>query len=400
VKVVCYGGFRAATLVWQPRPGAWVLTVACHAVFELLPDESPRLTEPPPLACTEADEDRAFVEPWGPTAPYKPRPEVLVVGHAYAHPGSAQTSLVARLGVGELEKLVHVHGDAHFTRDGALTATKAFERMPLRWERAAGAPGTTHPAGVVTGRDAVADAEGRVRLPNLRPMGTSLDRRDDTVAPVGFAPTRPTWPGRIDRLHPHAAGWDAARLSDEPVPADFDYAYFNVAPPDQVLEFFSGTELLLLEHLHPSIPRLVTRLAPTLPSVVFTRADTETDVPLVSDTLVIDADLGRAFVVWRGHVPLAQPGEDGVVFVSAARIGTSATGTLAAPSTPVDTLVLGPPEDGSVQTLAMESPPVRPALPFDAGSHDARPIGRMDAPEHDDDDPPTLRRLALKASKT
>ena len=128
MNVVCYGAWRAASLLWQPSPGAWALTVACHAVFELAPNESPILAKALPLDPVKDDDERAFVEPWGPPAPIKRHPEVIVVGHAHAPPGRQVTSLVARLGVGDLEKLLHVHGETYFTPEGALAAPVVVAR--------------------------------------------------------------------------------------------------------------------------------------------------------------------------------------------------------------------------------------------------------------------------------
>jgi hypothetical protein len=97
VDVVCRGPFRARTLLWQPGPGAWALTVACHVVHDLLPHESPVTARP--LAAVEGDGDeRRWVEPWGPVAPRKRWPEVVVVGRAPA-------GETARLSVGELDKV-------------------------------------------------------------------------------------------------------------------------------------------------------------------------------------------------------------------------------------------------------------------------------------------------------
>lgn len=442
MNVVCYGAWRAASLLWQPSPGAWALTVACHAVFELAPNASPVVAKPLPLDPVQGDDERAFVEPWAPPAPFKQQPEVIVVGHAHAPPGSKMTSLVARLGVGDLEKLLHVHGDAHFTQEGALAAPAPFDRMPLRWDRAAGAPDDANPAGVAMGKEAVADAQGRVLLPNLRPMGTSIRRRDEVVAPVGFGPVRPTWPARTERLHRYAASWDPQRWAEQPLPADFDPSYFNVAPPDQVLDAIAGDERIVLEHLHPRFPRLVTQLAAATPCVVASLAGVEQNVPLVCDTLVIDSDRGLAFLIWRGHVQLSHPQQEGVVFVSAAPIGGGATGTVVGAMTPasaalpfqragargasaalpfqragarVDATLTGAWVPASTalpfqrpgakvarveETLMGESLPPRPALPFHPAPEDA-PSAEDDTETGEelddaDDDPPTLPRAELE----
>ncbi|XYI03732.1 DUF2169 domain-containing protein [Sorangium sp. So ce1128] len=115
MDVVCQGFLRASSLVWRLRPDAWALTIACRAHFELTPGESP-LTGAPMAPLAGEDDERRYVEPWGPVAPLKRWGEVVVVGHAHAPEGNPVRSLVARLAVGDLDKAVQIRGDAGFTR--------------------------------------------------------------------------------------------------------------------------------------------------------------------------------------------------------------------------------------------------------------------------------------------
>jgi hypothetical protein len=364
MNVVCYSPWRAASLLWQPRPGAWAFTVACHAVFELAAGESPLVPKPLPLAPLDgASDDRSFVEPWGPVAPVKRQPEVLVVGHAYAPAGSQVTSLAARLGVGDLEKLIQVQGDSYFSHEGSLVGPTPFARMPLRWDRAAGAPYTENPVGAGMGPEAVADAHGRVVLPNLLPMGAFVSRRDQVVPPIGFGPIRPGWPSRAERLHRHAATWDPERWAEHALPDDFDVSYFNAAPPDQTVRELTGSERIVLEHLHPRVPRLVTYLAASAPCVVVSSMGVDQSVPLQCDTLVFDTDRGVAILVWRGQVPLAHPQQEGVVFVSSAPLGAGPTGTVEGAAASGSKAAL-PFEGGAVETLVGSILAAKPALPF------------------------------------
>ncbi|WP_437841872.1 DUF2169 domain-containing protein [Sorangium sp. So ce1153] len=118
MDVVCQGFLRASTLVWRLRPDAWALTVACRAHFELAPGESP-LTGAPMAPPEGEDDERRYVEPWGPVAPLKRWGEVVVVGHAHAPEGTPVRSLVARLAVGDVDKAVQIRADAGFTRGPA-----------------------------------------------------------------------------------------------------------------------------------------------------------------------------------------------------------------------------------------------------------------------------------------
>ncbi|WP_437595227.1 DUF2169 domain-containing protein [Sorangium sp. So ce590] len=330
MHLVCQGLIRASALEWRPGPDAWVLTVACHALFELAPFESP-ITSGPAAPLEDEGDERRFVEPWGPVAPFKRWGEVLVVGHAHAPEAGAATSLIARLSVGDIDKAIEVRGDSCFASDGSLGEPAPFTRVPLRWERAPGGPFSANPVGVPTGSGALADGWGRARAPNLLPMASSTAIRHGLLGPAGFGPLRPEWPDRAQRLRRHAAGWDHARWTERPLPDGIDAGYFNVAPLDQVTNELTGTEPIVLEHLHPRFPRLATRLLAPAPSAIAALNGVEQRVPLRCDTLVIDADHGVAALVWRGQLMLDRPPGEGVVLVSQGELAPSLTGTMMAP---------------------------------------------------------------------
>ncbi|WP_437961610.1 DUF2169 domain-containing protein [Sorangium sp. So ce119] len=330
MHVVCQGQIRASSLEWRPTPDAWVLTIACHALFELAPFESP-VTSVPVAALEDEGDERRLVEPWGPVAPFKRWGEVIVVGHAHAPDGIPVRSLIARLAVGDIDKAVLVRGDSFFERDGSLGEPAPFARMPLRWERAAGGLHTSNPIGVPTGNGALPDRWGRARAPNLLPVASSTAMRHGHLWPAGFGPLRPEWPDRAQRLRRHAAAWDHARWTEQPLPEGIDTGYFNVAPLDQVTNDLTGTEPLVLEHLHPRFPRLTTSLRAPAPHAIAMTDGVEQRVLLRCDTLVIDADHGVAALVWRGQLMLDRPPRDGVVLVTEGELAPSLTGTVMAP---------------------------------------------------------------------
>src|SRR4051794_4807376 len=111
MNVIAHGPFRVTSLLWQPRPGARSLTIACRAGFELAPGESPLITLPKDAA----DQERQLLEQAVLMAPHKRWPEVIVIGDAHAPEGKPVTSLLARLAVGELDKVIQVTGDRHLT---------------------------------------------------------------------------------------------------------------------------------------------------------------------------------------------------------------------------------------------------------------------------------------------
>ncbi len=369
MDVVSACPLRVASLLWQPRAGSFALTVVCVATYTLQPGESPLATaqeEPSSADRYWNEDDRRSLDAASDLVPLKPRAEVLLVGCADA-PGAPVRALATRLNVGDVAKSIEVHGDRVFTLDGELRGPAQLSRMPLRWERAAGGPGTANPAG--TSLDAPPDTRGMAALPNLQPPGTHVAPRGDFIAPIGYGPIAPSWPGRVAKLHRHAPGWDHLRWIQRPLPDDIDLAYFNAAPPDQQLDALRANERIVLENLHPSQPRLATSLRPVVPRAIVERpAQRAEALELRADTLCIDTERGRCTLVWRGTARLRHPQEAGRVVVSIAdpSTGRAAARPARANAGTIDLSGLAP--------AAAPLPFVKPAVP---GSDAAR----RDAPE-------------------
>ncbi len=320
MEVVSRCALPAAGFVWQPRAGAWAFTVVCKATFALLPDECPLAGAQQPLACDDSppcDGPRRTLHRASDVVPFKKLPEVLVVGHAYAPRGTAASHLRVRVAVGAMDKAADVYGDRWFGVDGTLSEPTLFAKMPLSWERAAGAADGPNPAGVPTGEGARPDGSGRVPVPNIVPAGSVLRSRRDVIPQVGFGPISPSWPGRARKRSAGQSAWDGARWREAPLPADLDSGYFNAAPDDQHLPQIADGERIVLEGLHPDHPVLVTRLA-VLRRVALAslKGEATHPVPLVADTLVIDTDAHLLTVTYRGRLRLDRPDREGWVVVT------------------------------------------------------------------------------------
>ena len=198
---------RVASILWQPRPGAAALTVVCKATFTVQPGESPLAGTQDPVCTSDVpwEDGRGSLRAASDLVPFKRRVDVAVVGHAHAPRGTPATLLVARIAIAELDKSIEVHGDGWWTPDDQLTAAVPFSRMPLRWERAAGGPGTWNPVGLPPG--AATDTQGLRPAPNLLPVGASLQMQSALIPRSGLGPLAPTWPERVAKLRHHAGSW-------------------------------------------------------------------------------------------------------------------------------------------------------------------------------------------------
>jgi len=308
--ILSSGPLRTGSTLWHTRKGGFVLTVVCKATYWLKPGEAVLAAEQE--AVNEADDhwdddpNRSVRAP-SDLMPNKIRPEVTLVGYAYAPNNQPVRSLVARMIVGDIDKSIEVHNDRTFLADGSLQEGARFTRMRLTWERAGGGPGTSNPVGL---RADARDAYGRRQVPNLQPIGTYVSTPDDFVPPVGFGPIAATWPPRADLLvhAPQAAGEGLEGPTA---------IYYNAAPQDQQLSMLRVNERIVLEYLHPEHPRLVTNLPGYRPAIFVER--TQGMAPRVSaraDSLWIDTDRGIATLTWRALIPLARKDEPGRVLVA------------------------------------------------------------------------------------
>ncbi|WP_197041423.1 DUF2169 family type VI secretion system accessory protein [Chondromyces apiculatus] len=307
---------------WQPRRGNTALTVVCKATYRLAPHLSPLAEEQeaptPEDRHWDGNPARSLVAP-SDLIPFKLRPEVLVVGHAFAPGGRPVHSLLAWLQVGEVRKGVEVWGDRAFSPEGQLSETAQFTAMSLCWEKAAGGPGTSNPPGMPF---EAPDWRGVVPVPNLQPRGSHVAWPEDRFPPIGFGPLAPDCPTRAERS---PRGWAIARWSEAPLPEGLDAGCFNAALPDQHLEALQPDQEILLDNLHREHARLATRLAKVIPRAVAERADgAHEELPLVADTLWIDTDRGVCTLVWRGNIWLRHAQEAGQVVVRAEGAGVEA----------------------------------------------------------------------------
>lgn len=303
---------RGATIVWQPAQGLFMLTVVCKATFDLQPEESPLAVEQDePLARDEYwnDNVQASLRLASDLVPFKRGADVLVIGSAYAPPVLPDWPFRIRLQIDDkIDKIIDVHGDRSWTKEDRLVENPCPPRMPLRWERAGGGPGTNNPVGVFP--ISMLEVGQPRKVPNLEPPRTRLSQPTDIISPVGFGPIAPLWPERKNLIDTQEGDWDPSLWFEKPLSDYVDASFFHVAPSDQRLEKLTGDERIQLENLHARYPRFSTRLAPIFPRAMIHKSNKLTlDLELRRDTLVIDTDRAIATLTWRGSVPLAYADE-------------------------------------------------------------------------------------------
>ncbi len=269
-------------ITWQdPARGTFVAVVAKIALG-FAPGDVCALLPPVDLTTNDRHRERSplrEVEVPSDAAPFLATPEILIVGHAYGPAGRSTPSLAVHVALGRdavtFRKMIHVYGD----RDGPGAVPTPFRRMPLSWERSVRSD--VNPVGV----------DPASQQPNL------VDPIDATVA-AGCGPLGAGWPSRRALL-------GIARRSDleaEPMtlPAGFDGSWFQAAPPDQWLPGLVGDEWVSLDGLHPSLPRVQTKLPGLRVGARIEGPRGGRTLELRPDRLLIDTDRQRATLTYRG----------------------------------------------------------------------------------------------------
>lgn len=334
--------FAFAHLFTYDEGGRPLVVVVSQATFEIVADASQSsashrlalVAEQPPVALAgtrweptlselspdptphEADVVSYRIEPC--VAFFKPCTDVVLVGHAHARDGNT-TAMRAGLKVGSLEKLVVVHGDRYWQREGGDWVpgpAKPFDRIPLRYERAFGGWDRSHPnprehhafaqnpLGLGYRGDEPREADEGSRLPNIEDPSAPIERHGQIVPPAGFGFIAPGWEPRSKLAGTYDEAWMESRMPY--LAHDFDRRFFNAAPPGLVADgYLSGGEPVAVfgatpvEHMLFALPTI------NPPSCTIERVAAEDAVARMAlDTVIIDTDHDRVTLLFRGHAAL------------------------------------------------------------------------------------------------
>jgi hypothetical protein len=313
--MICAHPFHACSLIWEPRPREWSLSVCVKAAFTLVPGgEAAPAAWDDPFRGEDWGDERAGLYAPSDFVPFKPRVDVLFVGRAHAPESAPVDRLFVRLSVGDFTKGLKITGRRTWieTPRGLVPGpAEPFAHLPLRAEIAALAG--DNGAGIPRER-----AAPGLPLPCIE----AVDEQNPDSTPW-LGPVPAAWRARRLGLGADAVRW-ASQLGAErrgngelavsppgAAPPGLDFQIFNAAPRDQQIALLRAAPVIVLEHLDPRAPRMETRL-PALRPKAF-RVDPATrrpsEVALRPDTLWIDGDRSIAVVAWRGITVIAEPDE-------------------------------------------------------------------------------------------
>ncbi|MCC6559595.1 MAG: DUF2169 domain-containing protein, partial [Polyangiaceae bacterium] len=356
------------TVAWQVQPPRDAIAVVIKGSFDLVHGGRARLRAEPDAPAGDVhlgDDPRASVLYPSDFAILKPRADVTLAGHAYPPAGGGRTAHArfrfGREGAG-FDRSVAVIGDRSF-RDGRASPPRPFSRMPLVYERAYGGPDfDRNPVGL--GRLAAAD--GSVRLPNLEDPRHLLRSPADAPPPLCFCGVPMLWRARWSKIGTYDEAWVRRRWPW--FPEDFDWSFFQAAPPEQQVDRIAGDEPFLLAGMHPELPVIEGEL-PHLDVRCFAQRTTEGggafhEIPVRLDTVAFDADAMKIGLVWRGLIEVRDDDapEIAELFVM--------TGELGGPRATLEEA-----RDRLAAIKAARAPVVDPVAAPEAPANDAAPAG-------------------------
>lgn len=251
-------------------------------------------------------------------APFKPRTDVLINGHAYSPTGRPIKKMIVALEVGRLKKVVRVIGD-RFWRRGLFrlrpSSPAPFLKMPLSFDRAFGGSDHSHdkpkkqgtemrnPVGRGFHKNAALKAIRDTPLPNLEDPRFPIRKWSHKPAPAGFGPLGRGWRPRIQYAGTYDDQWINERFPF--LPDDFSYQYFQSAPADQQFPHLTGGEVIRCTGMTSEGSWMF--IVPTVQvPIVYKFRDREVQGEPKLDTLMIEPDLGRTMLTWRTKVPLGR----------------------------------------------------------------------------------------------
>jgi uncharacterized protein YjbI with pentapeptide repeats len=240
---------------------------------------------------------------------FKPRADLLLVGHCHAPEGFRFQASQATFRVGHIEKRLKIFGDRYWKRGllGAYaTDPEPASAVTLRYENSfGGAEFDSNPVGKGYAKQLDASGQHKRLLPNILAEADHLDGPRQKVSPAGFGPLGKFWQPRKSKLGTYKGEWLKNRWPW--FPDDFDWGFYNAAPQDLQMEgYLVGNETIYCENLHPQHAQYTAEL-PGLRARCFVEKQTGTEeaptfdeVTMRLDTLWVDMDAEKLVLVWRG----------------------------------------------------------------------------------------------------
>lgn len=247
---------------------------------------------------------------------FKPNADIHILGAARSEGEELLTSWKVKAKIGNLVSELEVTGRREWiyhekSQSWILTDPEPCVMVPLRYELASGGTwGDAENGGVSEwnpiGRGCCSilelDKEQSIPAPQILCVGEEVPKLGETTPPQGFAPIPPAWRQRLQHAGTYDEEWENHQ---HPLPPhDFKYDFYNAAHPNLIYDgFLEGGEKVELEGVQHSgkvsfnIPKY------NIMVELVEKSGFSRNVNVEMDTLQIDVEAKRAYIIWRVFVP-------------------------------------------------------------------------------------------------
>jgi hypothetical protein len=321
--------FPTALAFGKTAEGAPFLSVIIKGTFRL-ENGGPARPAAQQLPIFSADEPYDPKDPTSPLkfesdlVPFKPRTDVILVGHAYAPYGRPAKMVDVEIEVGPIHKKLRVFGDRawSFPSDQVdaipyIAGPADFVKMPLTWDRAFG--GVDKSAPIIAGNPPfkpwcernylgkgfcgarTVSSIHNTPLPNIEDPNDLIRTWDSRPRPVGcgFFPrnSRP----RADWFGTYDEKWKAERAPELPVDFRFD-AYNGADLSMQAVPYLVGNERVRLVNVTPGGRWQDFALPGFRPTLAATQAGSVRSADFRLDTLLLLPNQLVFCSIWRAVI--------------------------------------------------------------------------------------------------
>jgi hypothetical protein len=304
--------FAPAIAVFPDKEGIDTLYVLVKGTFTLLPQIAVAAVQVPPVAADEywGDPGTSSIKYASEMHIGKPATDVILVGKAWTPNGKAAYESAVMVSVAGRKQIAQVYGDRVW-KGRSLSSPEPFLSIPLVYERAFGGSYRQGPDGPLFAEERNPVGRGYLgkrspdvlagqKAPNIEHLSIKLDRLGDTPPPVGFGFVAPSWLPRRTYAGTYDKGWQKSRAPY--LPADFNPAFLNCAPPELVMPgFLKGGETVKVAGasrqggLQFELPRLS-------PIVSIKIAGATERPPVNLETALIEPEDNRLCLTWRASL--------------------------------------------------------------------------------------------------
>jgi len=236
---------------------------------------------------------------------FKHHADILLTGNCHVPDNNSRSGCRVTFGVGNWSKSLSVFGNRYWV-GGKPSEPQPFTQMGLNYENAfGGLQYEKNPVGKGVGDVTTAGGQVLQPLPNIETEVQTISSPKQHVDPAGFGPLKAGWGDRPQLKGTFDEKW--LKNNWPFFPDDFDWGYYNAAPRDQqVRGYLSGDESLFFENMNSEHPQYHAELPGLRPRLFIKYTEDGRkffqEIPLNLDTLSIDMDSEKLFLVWRGLI--------------------------------------------------------------------------------------------------